>query len=1444
MKKKIILISLGIVILAIAGACLYVSVIDWNEHKERIASQISSAIGEKVELSGDLKVSLFPHPKMSAKSVNIINPQNNEKLATIRQLDTAITLSSLIHGAPDIQSLSLGGVEIWIKFKKNGQTNWHKDSSSDTLGADSDLRLQGFNIQNSTIHLENKKYGIDFELDNFNAEIHADSFYGPYRLDGNFTKNDDRYGVAFSVDSLSQTEDINTAFAVVHPGSDSYLRYDGAYNFSSDTFKGMFSGSSQHTADFVNAIMNQKLLEDNFNTPLIFSVEATGATQKIDLNHFAVTYDTFFEGSGDISLPRSAEDSVEQPADIKYQLVNLDIRPLLNIIETRLQRYREGQNYEPDFPYHFSYDVSAVRMTVNDRTDGVVENVSSKGTYADGVFNLDDFYAGCAGNTVLTMSGNVSTQNGVPYAVANIVTESSDFKNFAASMGIELSAPTQGAYKNAKISASISATPTEIKIDELRAAMDKSEVTASGQFAPLTQEYQISFKADTVNLDNYIFPLKADESSDIISILKHDLAQIAELGERKLNLTAEIKAATFRGMSLKNLQFDAEYHNGNLTVSRAQIEDFLETEVRNITLSARQINTDTPIIAPFSYDIKSQNFAVLAQKLQLPLPQWEIFKQKNLVTSGTLDGDFSKVTLNSETALDGDTFNYDGTLEKKEDLWQFDGTMSLKSSRLENLLDKIGFAASDNKFYRGVFNGNVHIIGNNDELMVENIDCALGTTQYSGSLSFLKSKNIYTAKGTIKANDFNIAQFFKMQNPAKSLTSLSSDNTFLARPKISKAAIDFSWYRNLNLDVRLEADKAFYRDYKMNDFRTNVLNAQNILEFQNIAFNSEGTDVSGNIKIEYIQAPKMSGAMKFSNLKVNNLGGSVYAISGDNIFIDSEFETSASSFEDMLNLLSGSVSLSVNNLKIKGINLAAIGEDLQRRDQSKGLFQVVQDNLKSGATEFDPTEAIIKLKNGVAELSDMALNNSQVLAITHGDINLKDWKINVKTDVKYADLPDIEEYSFTFTGALNKPMVDVSIEKIVSKYDAYWQKVAQDEQQQKDDEMKALNDGMSAAQKKVTALADKVAEVAEQLEEYIAKDVMAENSEQYAAQKQHIGEIIVEIQAMQSKANQMGYTSDDIRDIESRVPELENTIKEIESNIRQDFSADLNRKMLEIKNNVDKQYSQAQNLHKEYRQMIEDDTKQLEKINSAAYITENANIKNWQSAMDNFSATTDDMYRNFNTEYESVQKLPDSDDKIAKINKLSAAEEQFETIYTQMQKTRSETAESLLQIVGARQEEYEREVAEAEKKRLAEEKENEGNLLIEKEETQLPSEVEIKLPSAEKPIETAPVVVPEQKIEPDPKSPESEEQKAEPREVTAEPEETVKEIIHIDLPDEIEDPASVPEAIEIPLDKISGGTILRTYEEPETEILEQPVKKLLQPTNGAIQKPSGTIFVQ
>ena len=79
--KKILLILFGLVIVAATGISVYVSTIDWNQHKGKIAEQLQEITGKKIVFSGPVSMTVFPTPSLNASNIKVyssINPDKDE----------------------------------------------------------------------------------------------------------------------------------------------------------------------------------------------------------------------------------------------------------------------------------------------------------------------------------------------------------------------------------------------------------------------------------------------------------------------------------------------------------------------------------------------------------------------------------------------------------------------------------------------------------------------------------------------------------------------------------------------------------------------------------------------------------------------------------------------------------------------------------------------------------------------------------------------------------------------------------------------------------------------------------------------------------------------------------------------------------------------------------------------------------------------------------------------------------------------------------------------------------------------------------------------------------------------------------------------------------------------------------------------------------------------
>ena len=1289
--KKVILISVAIIVLIFMGLTVYVSYfMDWNSHKERLSNSLSTMLGKKIEFSGNLNVSLLPHPRMSAADVQIVNPVTNEKLASIENMETDVTLCSLLKGTPNITSLLLENAEIWIKFNNENVSNWKQNTNHTVIDENNGFNLHDFVIKNATVHFNAEKYDYEAELNKFNADIKAESMDGPYIIDGNFVKDNEQYGMAFNIGNISR-DDAILKFAFTHPKSNSYIRYIGQFNPKAETYKGDLNCNMHSATDTVNAFAGKELLGDTFNEPLVFSVGVENNGDEINLSRLVVQFGSLLEGSGDILIPLKSDGEHKPVASVKYQMINLDARPIIRYIQAKMEEYRNGAEYVPDTLTNVTYDLSAERVIVSDQTSRMFENVSAKGVWQDNELHLDEFYAACPGNIVLTMTANLSEVEKVPHYYVNAVADGQNFLSFINTFDAEFDAPTKSAYRDGNLSVSMSGTPDDINVESLVWKMDNSELSAALQVKPASKEIKGNIIANKVNLDKYIAPLNAEEVTDISSIIKQDLAKMPWLNEVNLQLEAEGKNIIFRSANIENVNTKLVADKGNINLEFLKIKDVLQSDIDLSGLF--QAENEQLNIKKLNYNLKSQNVLNFADKCKIKLPRYKLFEQKGFVSEGQIKGLLTDWVGNINFTVDKHSFEYDGVLKQKDEGYEFDGKITVKTTQLENLLKEITDKPFDNNVYRGAFNINTKIHGNKFDFEMNDIIALLGLSRYTGAINIKSDQGMYSIKGDINSTDLDLLQIINRKPMKNRLNnnSFGTDDTFIIHPDISKENIDYAAYRNLNIDLNLKAEKALYKNKTYTNLQTHIINGQNVLKLEDLSFNAEAGNVSGNVSIDYIQIPTMSGNLSLNNFVIQEIGGSIYGFSATNALINAEFKTSAASFEDMLNNVSGTLTYNMDNFRLKGINLKAIEKDLQERQYSKGIFQSIRENLQSGTTDFANASGKIIVEDGNLQIISEKLDLADTDVTFNGNINLKDWRINSNMKVKYLLLPELPEYSFTLSGALNKPTLETDVEDLAEHYDAYWKEVSDREKAQKDEVRRILSQKMDQLQDTVHQLADRNNALLIKLENISAQNMISESSDTYNIINNRLHEIGHQITEMQYIAKQTEYSADNIKTIESDTEKLNTEITRLESEVNRNYINDVEAKFKLITNRALDDYNSSKRIKSEYRAMIDDDIKQLEAMNSVQYITNNIELKNQQSSLENYENTLENMYNAFTDKYKKAQQNNNIEEKIAAISELEQDIEKMQTILSQMYSIHNQSSRLLLQIINECQQEYKQE---------------------------------------------------------------------------------------------------------------------------------------------------------
>ena len=1279
--KKIILISLLLIILAVGGFFAYLSQMDWNTQKEKLSAQMSEIIGKKIQFSGDLQVKLFPQPQLSADNVNILNPQNGEKLATIKQLQTEVSLSSILKRRPDIKSLSLKELEAWVTFDAAGNNNWKQKNKQDSYTGGTAFSLQNFDIQKAIVHFNHRKYDVAFDLTGFNADVTISGVDGPYRLDGTFLKDNIRYGVVINLDS-SSSEDSTMDIVISHKETESFLRYDGSYNSASESFNGIFTGQSQKTADFVNGLLNKEYIREEFNNHTEFSTALQFDGNENKLSDLVIKSDNLMVGSGNVIITAAAKNK-KNKVKLKYQFAKFNLLPFEDMFKEYFISLQEGGKYEPDLNFDMDFDISSEKVTISKESLGTFETVGIKGEVKNNVLSIDDFYAGCPGNITLGLKARLSEKENIPQYYLEAKINGQNALSFLNSFGIKIKSPRQSSYRDIDLTFDLTGTPQFLNIENIDLKMDKAEIQGNIFADLLKKEYSVVADADILNLDNYMLPTEKAENATIEETVISEIKRFNWLINNKVTAVITAGSATFNGVSARNIIFDfITDGNGTAVAEEVSLQNMFSTD---ITLSGvvKNLGRSDLIFEDVTYDIKSSNIKMLADKLKINLPKWPLLERAGITESGTLIGNLQKIHVNSLTSSGEHSFLYSGILQEENEKINFSGNIHLKTGHTENLIKLLTDNVSG-KVYRGPLTATAEISGNSDTWDLKKAEIQMGMDEYKANLNISKDKKKRKIVGSIFTSNLNLLNWINVQK-TKSIPKFSAgtENTFIARPNFSGDVINYGGYRDFALDIDLSADKSSYGEYSMNNLQTHISNDHNLLRFQNLQFENKSHKLKGELQIDYTQTPQLQGNITVNYPKIKNLGGTTYSINAEDITIQTEFNTLATTIADMINGLNGKMKISGGKFTIKGINLAGIKEDLKNREYSKGLYKVVKENTESGETDFEGFNIETLINNAVFSLSPSTIKNYMAEVNINGSVNLKEWKINNSFKVTYPELNNIPSYTITFSGMLNKPTVDIDIAEIVNKYDKHWKEIEEERRKQQEILKKQQAEKVNNLRNLLTAAEEKVTKALQEVEEIQSKHLTQGIVDKYDEKIQQINDIdshLKDIKALLST----DLTDEDIRRHNDDINGYSQRIDDIKSGLQGLFTEDIQSKKDELSARENEIYEKVKDTEEKFQNMWQKDREQLESYNSSQYIDANDELnRNFSRIRENKEAA-DNIHEDIEGRYAQFDVPDNWEEKHALAKSIENLIDQEENLYAQMQDIHKKTAEKLLKIIDER----------------------------------------------------------------------------------------------------------------------------------------------------------------
>ena len=401
--KKVVLGLIVLVLLAAAGAAFYITNIDWNQHKDKIAEQFYQLTGKTVSFDGRLSFKIFPSPYLNAVDAKIYNESEagGKPLMEIKNVVAELSLMPLLGGEFHVKKMILDGVVINIDWDKGG-LSWQNDLSPDQrqMMEDTTMVLNGVSLRNAEVNFEAQEAGVDLHLTNLNGEVIAQGIFGPFRIEGNYLKGSTPEGFALSIGKLSENYATSLNMVVTHPQSDSYVRFDGSFHLINKVLNGNVIIESQQPSDFINANFADAKVPVQYNQPAALGFDIALNPQKLSLSNIVLKYGNT-QGAGTLEMPL---DNTNVP-EIKtnFNFTDLELDPIVGFLRERIETYKEN-SFSPSYPVDLTAGIKAVRASY----DGQGLKELDAGFSLDGsTVKLDKLNVVLPGNTTLTMNGSV-----------------------------------------------------------------------------------------------------------------------------------------------------------------------------------------------------------------------------------------------------------------------------------------------------------------------------------------------------------------------------------------------------------------------------------------------------------------------------------------------------------------------------------------------------------------------------------------------------------------------------------------------------------------------------------------------------------------------------------------------------------------------------------------------------------------------------------------------------------------------------------------------------------------------------------------------------------------------------------------------------------------------------------------------------------------------------
>lgn len=1055
--RKLVIGLIGLVVVALAAALIGPSFVDWNKYKPEIAERVKAATGRDMAIGGDISLRILPAPKLSVQDVTLANlPGASEpNMASLKSLGVRVAFLPLLQGRIQVESITLVEPNITLEVLPDGRRNWDIKPPQEAAapsgkaapgapaadGGGAAVAIDSFSIENGTLTYLDAQAGTIERVEKLNAEISASSLSGPFSAEGDLVARGIKLAFDGKVGRLDGA-DIPVNLELSLPDADADVTVTGT--LSAPTADAKLTGKLEAEAESLARIAQFAGAAGPLPPPL---AEEFSASANVSASAKAVTLDELKLALGETIASGSVAVSPGPPlsADVTLAMTSLEIDPWLagaRAAEKKKTDDGEAKNgakkAAAPAPAAFSLP-KGIKASLDVSIDAAVyqrdliRNVKLQAGLQDGKLTLKRAAASLPGNSSVSASGVLASQEGKPVFNGSVEALSDNLRAMLKWLKVDVSSVPAERLRKFSLTSSIRGTPQQIDVTGVVAKLDTSELKGGVTVALRDRPaFGARVEIDRLNLDGYMpqaanggqAPAEpAEEKAPAKPAPGGAPAGLAVLDTFDANLKGSIGNLTYKGLQVAAIAFDGTLQNGALTVREASVGDFGGGSAK-VTGVLSGLGGKPNVDAAFDVRVKDPaRLMRLADREPPPV----LTRVGPMGLAGKAQGALDSFTFNAAFDAAGGTVSAQGNAGLPESGPRYDVAVDAKHGDLPALIRVF------NPDYRpaaknlGGLSLAIRAKGDPAAAELSDLKGNVGPVSLEGSAQARFDGPRPAFGATLRSSEIDANLFLPPQQAAakgdKKAEGAAPAAAAAPGSHWSKEPFDFAALKAADADVKLASAAIVYKKYRVDKPEVGLSLKNGVLDIRDL----KGTMFQGaflmNGTLDAGAVPKLSGDVSVAKANIKEAlfqAGNIDVAEGTLDFGMNVTGAGASPF-DLVSSLNGKGSVNVVNGAVNGFDLGAVSDRLNNIENYVDLVKLLGTSMAGGQTKFSKLGGTFVIEKGVARTNDLQMVAEAANGKGEGYVDLPKWYIDMNTRFTLTKHPDVPPFGMRVVGPLNAP---------------------------------------------------------------------------------------------------------------------------------------------------------------------------------------------------------------------------------------------------------------------------------------------------------------------------------------------------------------------------------------------------------------------------------------